>query len=435
MNQPKPIPPRHGAPAQPSLFDDLPPAAAAEPALTLVAIPTPVAGQSKAQRAFNRLVEQIGQQREALALWQQYELRYHQRLATELQPLQARLHEARRALLTLMDELLCAPDAKPRLTKAQRRKLAAWIPELAGMLLADGPDAGIEAIFDRHADVAHADLRQAELAEAEAMFGHLLGEDLIEGHQAQSLDELMQHAARNMADRAAAQQAAQAHAQAQAAQPSQASPQSPRGRQAEAARQRRDDAAQQASQSVREVFRKLASLLHPDRETDAAERARKTLLMQQANQAYQADDLLTLLTLQLQTEQIDGQHLAGLPDARLNHYNQVLREQLRVLQQEVQACTEPYRMALGRTGRSLSPAAVDTVLAQDIAMLQQGLQFLAIDTAALRDPAKRRAAIDALDLPQAYEQDDEAPDAFDLMLLMDALGGASPSPGRRKKRR
>lgn len=236
--------------------------------------------------------------------------------------------------------------------------------------------------------------------------------------------------------------AAQAEAQDEQAQAARAQP-PPRGRQAEAARQRQQEAAQhaaqhaaqQASQSVREVFRKLASLLHPDREPDAAERARKTLLMQQANQAYQADDLLTLLTLQLQTEQIDGQHLAGLPDDRLNHYNQVLREQLRVLQQEVQACTEPYRMALGRAGRQLSPAAVDAALAQDIALLQQGLQILAVDTAGLRDPATRRAVIDGLELPDAAEHGDEEPDAFELLLLMDALSGAAPAPGRRQRRR
>jgi hypothetical protein len=434
MSPPKPIPPCAGAPAQPSLFDDLPPAAAAEPALALLAIPIPAATQTKAQRAFNRLVEQIGQQREALARWQLYEPRHHQRLAAELQPMQVRLREARRALLTLLDQLLSERDAKPRLSKAQRRKLGAWIPELAGTLLEEGPDAEIEAIFDRHSEVAHADQRQAELAEAEAMFGHLLGEDLIEGHQAQSLDELMLHAARRMAERDAAQQKAEA-AQAQQAPPSPAAQPSARDRQAEAARQRQEDAAQQASQSVREVFRKLASLLHPDRETDAAERARKTALMQQANQAYQADDLLTLLTLQLQTEQIDGQHLAGLPDARLNHYNQVLREQLRVLQQELQACTQPYRAILGRTGRQLTPAAVDTALTQDIAVLQQGLQILAADTAGLRNPATRRAVIDELALPDRGGQRDEAPDAFELMRMMDAFASAAPVPGRRQQRR
>ena len=303
MSQPKPKPksPRAGKPAQPSLFDDLLPAAPADPALSLVAIPTPAASQSKAQRAFNRLVGQIGQQRELLAQWQQYELRYHQRLATELQPLQARLREAQRALVVLLDGLLVDPATKPRLKKTERRKLVCSVQQLSGLLLEADPDAEIEAIFNRHGDVSHADLRQAELAEAEAMFSHLLGEQAIEGHQAQSLDELMQHAAERLA--------AQAQGRDEQAQSARAQ-QPPRGRQAEAARQRQEDAAQQASQSVREVFRKLASLLHPDRETDAAERARKTALMQQANQAYQADDLLTLLTLQLQSEQIDSLHLA-----------------------------------------------------------------------------------------------------------------------------
>jgi len=183
---------------------------------------------------------------------------------------------------------------------------------------------------------------------------------------------------------------------------------------------------------VREVFRKLASTLHPDRETDQAERERKTGLMQQANQAYQHNDLLTLLTLQLQTEQIDDEHLAGLPDARLAHYNQVLREQLQTLQQEVMVCIQPFEMAVGRRRGQLTPAAVDGALNEDLANLRRGLAMLADDTAALRDPARRRAAIDSLDMPDAG---DDEPDAFEMMLMMDALAAAAPAPGRRRKRR
>lgn len=85
-----------------------------------MAIPTPATGQSKAQRAFNRLVGQIGQQRELLAPWQQYELRYHQRLATELQPLQARLGEAQRALVVLLDGLLLTATAMSRMPTCAR---------------------------------------------------------------------------------------------------------------------------------------------------------------------------------------------------------------------------------------------------------------------------------------------------------------------------
>ncbi|AJZ59188.1 dnaJ domain protein [Paraburkholderia fungorum] len=59
------------------------------------------------------------------------------------------------------------------------------------------------------------------------------------------------------------------------------------------------------SLSIREVYRKLASALHPDRETDPQERERKTTLMQRANQAYSKNSLLQLLELQLELEHID----------------------------------------------------------------------------------------------------------------------------------
>jgi hypothetical protein len=67
--------------------------------------------------------------------------------------------------------------------------------------------------------------------------------------------------------------------------------------------------ADQLKQSVRDIFRKLTSQLHPDREPDAAERARKTALMQRVNVAYAANDLLALLELQLEVEQIDQAEL------------------------------------------------------------------------------------------------------------------------------
>ena len=59
-----------------------------------------------------------------------------------------------------------------------------------------------------------------------------------------------------------------------------------------------------------------------DRETDIAERERKTALMQLANQADERSCRLSPFSLQLQTEQIDAQHLAGLSEARLLHHNQ-----------------------------------------------------------------------------------------------------------------
>ena len=193
---------------------------------------------------------------------------------------------------------------------------------------------------------------------------------------------------------------------------------------ADAAQQLKDDAALQASQSVREIFRQLASALHPDREPDAALRQRKTQLMQQANQAYQHYDLLTLLSMQLDLEQIDEQHLAGLPDARLAHYNQVLRERLAALEQEHADQALPFQMMMAASPwqRQPGPAAVDKALTQDIAVLHRCLADITHDTAQLRDPHTRKAAIGRI----ALDDPDDKPDAVEMMLMMEAMADAMP---------
>jgi hypothetical protein len=426
--------PRAGA--QPGPFDDDPAAAGASAAAkdALLAIKTPASAQSKAQRAFNRLIVQVRAQREALAQWQAYTLRHNQRLATELQPLQAQVHAARRALLQLLDQLLTGEAAGPALLKAQRRKLQAVLPSLARLLLEDGPDADIEALFDKYSGVSHADLRQAELVGAASVFGELLGDGLMQGHQAQSLDEMMRHAAQRLADQTQAEQqsaqqardARQAQAQTQAR--SQASAKASR---ADAAQQQKEDAALQASQSVREIFRKLASALHPDREPDPALRQRKTQLMQQANQAYAQNDLLTLLTMQLDLEQIDAQHLAGLPDARLLHYNQVLREQLAALQQAVADQSQPFQMMLAMPSwqRLSGPAAVELALTQDITALQRCLADIEHDSAQLRDPSTRKAAIVRI----ARDDPVDEPDPFGTLLMIEAMADVVGAPVRPKR--
>jgi len=98
---------------------------------------------------------------------------------------------------------------------------------------------------------------------------------------------------------------------------------------------------------VREIFRKLASALHPDRESDTKQREAKTVLMQKVNQACTANDLLTLLELQLRIEQIDASHIANASAQRLKHYNKVLTEQLGELRMEVERVEMGFRVDFG----------------------------------------------------------------------------------------
>lgn len=104
-----------------------------------------------------------------------------------------------------------------------------------------------------------------------------------------------------------------------------------------AAQRRAEEDAKKVSQTVREVYRKLAAALHPDRSepgASALQLKERTDLMAQANTAYEAGDLLALLNLQLQIEQVDAAHVAEVTAVQVKHFNKVLAEQLRELQAE-----------------------------------------------------------------------------------------------------
>lgn len=85
------------------------------------------------------------------------------------------------------------------------------------------------------------------------------------------------------------------------------------------------------------MIRKLASALHPDRATDAADQAEKTAYMQRVNQAYAAGDLLALMQLQLEIEQVDRSQITAAPPERVRRFNKLLAEQLEEIEEEIVA--------------------------------------------------------------------------------------------------
>ena len=90
-----------------------------------------------------------------------------------------------------------------------------------------------------------------------------------------------------------------------------------------------------AKSAIRTIFRQLASALHPDREPDAQERARKTALMSEVNAAYEKNDLSTLLRLQMQTALSGASRSAHLADDRLAGMCLLLKEQVSALEDDL----------------------------------------------------------------------------------------------------
>lgn len=406
------------------LFDDLPPATGPG---ALVALPGSRTQHSPAQRQFNRLVQQVQQQRERLAQWQAAHQAWQARAAAELPPVAAQVHDAQARLARCLDAVLSAPAKGERLVRRQRAKLAAFLTDLlANLLEGELPDAlraEMAALHDRHAALSLAEDAELDKELAEAMLSDLLGRKVeLDDADAACPNGYLGAAAEHLAQQAQAQQQRAEAKRAARAQRRQARglPPTP----AERATQAREQAEQQAGQTVREVFRRLASALHPDRATDAADKARRTGMMQRVNDAYARNDLLALLGLQIEVEQIDAGHLAGLSDERIAAFNLVLKEQLRTLDAEVAELTRPL-LQHGRLRRAPQPQDLPALVDQDLARARRTLADIDEALAAAQTPTGLRAFINQL--PDA----DEA-EAAGLAELLRAM--AVPAPPRRRRR-
>ena len=406
------------------LFDDEPAAP-----FSLVAALAQSKPITKAQLMFQRLVEKIEGKREQLVRWQAFGLHYQKRFTAEVLPLQASLKEDQRRMVLLIDELLTQPASGRRFGKVQRTKLRQLLMNLLDGLMLGDADAELEAVYARHGGTTREQAQQSDMAMNQAMLEEMLGVEIGDDHGATSPEELLAHAHAKLRERADAQERfAEEQQAARAPSRSKAS-----ATKAEAAQAKRDLADQEVSHSIREVYRKLASALHPDREPDAAERERKTRLMQRVNDAYAAKDLLTLLGLQLEIEQIDAEHLATVSPKRLAHFTQVLRDQLAELESELAHCVMPFDLGAG-WGRAITPALVDQQLSTEIAGLRATIEQLRGDLVAFRDPVKLREGLKYYPLESDTDDDDLLDD--DLMAMLESFATQmAPPRGKPKGRR
>lgn len=400
-------------PRQEALFEDARDASASA-LVTLAACERPL---NAAQQAFNRLTERVRRARENLAAWEAFIARFQGRVARELQPVEDKLRAAQRALVRRLDELL-ADSKGERLSRKQRAKASSLLLEVIDNLLQDGPDPELEALYERHGEVSHAERRRHEVELAEMLVGEIFGPEVTQGHEARDLEALLRHADGKI-DEARSRERSSGRARRGGA-----------GRAAE----RKAQAAREASLSVREIYRKLASALHPDRETLAAERDRKTVLMQRVNQAYERNDLLELLALQIETEQIDAAMLGSVPEARLRHYNQVLLDQARTLEAEVAERAALFRAEFDLSARDVTPQVAEQALSLRITRARATAERIEREAQKLADPRQRRSVLDALPEPEA-----DGPDLEELAALAAAFGRpprtARPNERRRRRRR
>lgn len=341
---------------------------------------------SKGQKTFNTLIKQIEQRRARLAAWEAAIPPYRQKYAGELVPLVETLEALQARMAYSLDRAIGLKG----ITKTERSKIAHLITRLTRELLDGHDDAELKALFNKHSRTDYDEEEAASLKDTqsalEEMLGVELGDDVDMNSPADILKRVEAHVQERQAQYEADRQAQEERL----------------ARRKKSAKQLAREAQKQAeeaqiSQSIREVYRKLASALHPDREPDPVERDRKTVLMQRANLAYGNNDLLQLLELQLELEHIDQAALNSLSESRLKHFNKILKEQLGELEQEIlnieggfkaQFRIPPYFDQL--------PSTLISMLTSDITSVQLAIRGLKIDLTEIEDARKFKVWLKAL---------------------------------------
>ncbi len=339
---------------------------------------------SKGQKAFNALIKQIEKRRARLAAWEAAIPPYQQKYASEMVPLVKQLEELQVRMAHSLDR---ASDLKG-VTKSERRLISSLIAELAGELLAERDDAELKALYNKHSRSDYDGEEAASLKDMQSALEEMLGIELGDDLDMSSPEDLLRRAEAQVHERQA-----QYEAERQAKEERMARRKKSAKQLAREAQKQNEEA--QISQSIREVYRKLASALHPDRETDPQERDRKTVLMQRANLAYSNNNLLQLLELQLELEHIDQAAINNnLSEDRLKHYNKVLKEQLGELEQEILNIEEGFKTQFRIPPYfDLPPSALISMLNSDIVEVQLAFRGLEIDLLAIEDIKQLKALL------------------------------------------
>ena len=316
---------------------------------------------SAEQQLFNTWVQRIAQQRAWLQVWDEAVQDCRTRFARDGAPLRTRYLDLQAELAQYLDQ-----QAGRKLSKLERQLLETCLLESAQQVadLSDTPaqQAAMQELVRRYTPEQEDDDEAGDAA-TQAAAPEPASEDI------------------DWEDMEAVAQFLEAQAQAAAAQAERARGQHQAKRQQRKAQQAQKakgpTAAELATQSLREVYRRLASRLHPDREQDPQERERKTALMQRVNIAYEAGRLMELLELQWEAEQMDPARLAQFSDARLAPYNRMLQEQWSDLQRDAQARMQAFAREFGLDATTrLQPAKLMSQVRERLQQLQGGIDYL-----------------------------------------------------------
>ncbi len=307
----------------------------------IVQITRAKAEQTKSQKEFNRLVQKIETLEKSIVEYRETMAKLQQRAATELAPLRKQYFEQRAQLVYRLDRAHQSSFYK----KKEKEKLAYLIQSIAFELIEVGDMDELKPIYDKYSQEGSYDAinEEAKLEEAERLrdLFSVLGVDLGEDFDMNDPEKIQERLHQKMAE--------QSEDFEKRYQSDQQRTQRPKTQKQLDREAKKELEIRNSTKAVRTIYLDLVKAFHPDRETEETEKERKTEIMQRVTEAYEKNDLMALLRLQLEFERIDQSHIESLAETHLKYYNRILREQSKELEEEYE---ELQMQAQGLGGQS-----------------------------------------------------------------------------------
>jgi hypothetical protein len=241
--------------------------------------------------------------------------------------------------------------------------------------LAMAGDEAMQQLHDAHSDETLEEQEQSAVTDMQALMEQMLGHPVGDSGGFDSLDDMLHASMKKLHEQDQAREQARAERKKRSKKT--------------ASQMQNEQQAQDADGALRTIYRQLVSALHPDRESDAHERTRKTALMKEVNAAYERRDLMALLQLQLSAELADGDKVATLAREKVGALTRLLKERSDVLARELREIEMRTMSEFGLPAYApVSAASLNRAMIVQKQHLQADMAMMSRDLARVQNDAE-----------------------------------------------
>ena len=320
--------------------------------LKISLLPETSATLSPQHKKLNKLIEQIEQQKQDLALWQNAKSEIQSYIQLKLVPIYRDLHGVYFRQLAQLWQHLQQED----FAKADLAQLDAKLTKLAKQLKISNylntaelkKVTEVDAFYQQHHAHNQKPNKKGKSAQAEQLNtnSHVdIEQEATEEYESYEAWDSEQY-----------QREKEEHQRKRLA-------------------QKREQAEKLVNQSLKTVYLKITAMIHPDREPDETKKAEKTELLQVVNQAHEAQDLFYLLKLQLQLETNKGKSPKALSDEHLKFYKMALEAQSQRLASQIDDITDSFHWSEKPKPKNMQVKDVYKVIDGDVSVLKEQVKW------------------------------------------------------------